>query len=219
MTRIIVDGAEMSTPPGFATWRDLLAQLDAEMSGRREVVTAVRFDGVDEPAFRDPAVLARPLEGLAVVEIERGTPESLVQATIDEASGSVSALSAAASSLAGRFRGVNITTANSELADFAQCLATLVATVRAIGLALKVDPREIRCEGAAAADIVGEMVAHIESLIENQKAGDWLTVADTIEYELGPALARWQLLLDTYAAICSGTTGQASAPAEPVATL
>lgn len=211
MTRIIVDGIELLAPMRWATWRDLLGRLDAEpATGDRAMVTAVRFDGVDEPAFRDPGVLARRLDDLAVVEVDRGTPEALVRASLDDASASIAALAEVAGPLADRFRGVNVAGANADLVEFAQGLGMLVATVQAIGLALRVDLRDLRCAGVPATEMVGDMTRHIESLIRGEQAGDWLTVADGIEYDLAPALERWQGLLDACGDLCG-------AAAEPVA--
>lgn len=201
MTRIIVDGTELPAAAGRATWRDLLNRLDAEPGRDGVMVTAVRFDGVDEPAFRDPGVLGRRLDELAVVEVDYGTPEALVRASLDEAAASLAALAAAAGPLADRFRGVNIAGANADLVEFAQGLGMLVATVQAIGLALGADLRELRSGGVAATDMVADMTRHIETLIGGERAGDWLTVADGIEYDLAPALERWQGLLEACGAL------------------
>jgi hypothetical protein len=53
------------------TWGALLAGLDRRISAGRRVVTAVRFDGVDQPSFRHPDLAGVALERIARIDRSR----------------------------------------------------------------------------------------------------------------------------------------------------
>ena len=70
MARCLVNERPELTEIRPETWESLLEALDARLAADRLVVTAVRFDGVDQPSFREPAVGATPLDGIAQVDID-----------------------------------------------------------------------------------------------------------------------------------------------------
>jgi hypothetical protein len=60
--------------PGY--WGELLRDLDHAAEGRGQVVTAVRFDGVDRPTCRQPAQIGRGLGGVTPIELDTATSAS-----------------------------------------------------------------------------------------------------------------------------------------------
>ena len=104
MANVIVNG----TPHTGATaglWGDLLDVVDREVASSGKIVAAVRFDGVDEPGFREPAVLIRPLDTDLIVEVDTEAPAALLGRMLDEGTASLPALEASARDLANGFRG------------------------------------------------------------------------------------------------------------------
>jgi hypothetical protein len=62
MSHVILNGAPYTANPALGSWGDLLDEVDREIAASGTIVGSVRFDGVDEPGFREPAILIRPLE-------------------------------------------------------------------------------------------------------------------------------------------------------------
>src|SRR5262245_46658580 len=84
---------EPSTPlPGRETWGDWLADLDTALAHDRRIVTAARFDGVDEPSFRTAPVAAWPLGGFGRIEVETADTLALLAETLDMARDSLPVL-------------------------------------------------------------------------------------------------------------------------------
>ena len=54
MATLILDGEPLSLAEGPKTLGDLLATVDDQCAGRGRIVTGLRLDGDDEPAFREP---------------------------------------------------------------------------------------------------------------------------------------------------------------------
>lgn len=212
MYQVLVNEEATATENGCKTWGDLLRAVDARCAAGGQVVTAVRFDGVDQPAFREPALEARGLADVATVEIEAARPTDLLLSSLDQAVSAAETLGQTAERLALGFRGFDVSASNAELAQFAGGLATLVSFTSTICQAMGRDLADISHEGASAACMVDELLRHADAIIGAQQAGDWITLADVMEYDLGPALGRWPGLFDTLRALVPG--GRASTDGE-----
>ncbi len=67
--------------PGLTTWGEWLDSLETgpEMNTPdRSIVTAVRFQGVDQPSFRDAGSLALPVSAISPVYVELSTARDLL---------------------------------------------------------------------------------------------------------------------------------------------
>lgn len=197
MLRILLNGAEKPTDPACRNWRELLEQLDSAAEAQGQVVTAVRFDGVEQPSFRDAVFLSRPMSGLTLVEAESASPRDLLMTSIDEAVVAARTLAAGAERIGAAFRGFDVVSANQDLLEMAQGLGTLVAIVQALSQAIGVGLDKVRCGGQVGTDMIDELSAHADLLIKSQESGDWITVADVIEYDIAPALNRWPGLFES----------------------
>jgi hypothetical protein len=197
MPRILLDGTERPFTPAPSSWGDLLRLLDGELGSDGRIVTDVRFDGVDEAAFRERATLERTLDACATVEVITGTPAGLMDRCLEEALAAIAPLAAAAMRVGARFRGVDVRAANEELSELADGLTSVIGIVGAAGLAYQVDLRNMRCGDQVAATVVAELTTYLESLVGAQEAGDWIAVADILQFDVEPALRRLAPVLDS----------------------
>lgn len=198
MPRITIDGHvyQPAVPP--AAWRDLLAELDRELDMRGLLVTDVRFDGLDEPGYRDESALGRQLDGIAVVEVASSTPRALVSRCLDDAAGSLPGLAQAGRDVGGQFRGFDISGANAALVEFAEGVSILMGIVAAAGGALQHDLATLECPGGTVGQRVDELTRYVDIVVNAQQQQDWLTVADALEYDLAPALDAFLPVLDAF---------------------
>lgn len=198
MPRIQIDGHEYA-PPGTPTaWRDLLAGLDRELDARGLLLTDVRFDGLDEPAFRNDPALDRPLDEFAVIEVASSTPVGLVNRCLDDVAASLPALAQAAREIGEQFRGFDIAGANGALVELAEGVSTLMSLVGTAGNLLGVDLNALVTPDGTVGARVQQLTGHVEALVAAQQQEDWLTVADVLEYDLAPALDGFGPALDAF---------------------
>jgi hypothetical protein len=197
MPRIFVNGSELTPGPACQHWGELLERLDERVAGDGHVLTVVRFDGVDQPSFRDLSCASLGLTDVAVVEAESVRPHDLLRNSVDEAVTAARALSAGAERLGGAFRGFDVSAANRDLVDLAQGLAALAAIVDALSQALGVNLDSLACPHGTASRMIKDLSGHADALIAAQQAGDWITVADGIEYDVAPALQQWPGLFES----------------------
>jgi hypothetical protein len=197
MPRVLLDGATLPLTGDAETWGGLLAAVDARLATAGRIVTDVRVDGIDDAAFREPVMLARRLDDITVLEIESGTPARLMDRCLEEAIAAIAPLAAGAQSIGEKFRGHNLTPANQGLCELSEGLSSLIGIVGAAGLAFQVDLRLLRCGDQVAATTVNELGRHLEQLVLAQEQGDWITVADVLQYDVGPSLTRLAPVLES----------------------
>jgi len=197
MATILVNDTRRPAPDACQTWGDLLCVLDQDLSTDGRMVTGARFDGVDEPAFRDPHAASRALGDLATVEVAVGTPTDLIRRSLDESADAVSCLADATLRVGAAFRGYDIHPANHGLSQLASGLQMLVAIATAVAQARGVGLDDLTVNGTAAGALVAEMTGHVDAVIAAQATSDWITVADIVEYDLEPTVRRWQTLFES----------------------
>ena len=198
MATVLLNGTAFVPPTPVPSWGPLLDAVDQHVAPSGEIVATVRFDGVDEPGFRDDAVLGLVLGSELIVEIETLHPNDLLGEVLDEASRSLPAVAASARELADVLRGAQVDAA-------ARGIGQLAETDRQPGAAgRRRPPRRARValdtlqtrEGPAM-PLLRTLDAQLTPLLEAQRAGDWITVADILEYDIAPLMPRFDAVIDS----------------------
>jgi hypothetical protein len=195
MPTVLLDGERYACEA--STWGELLTGIDQHAESRAAIVVEVRFDGIEEPAFREPAALDHRLDDFATVEVTTGPPESLLDRCIGEAVGAIGVLCAAATSVGEQYRMYDVDEANRGLVELADGLGTLVAIAGAATIATK-DDTATEGRREALNGLAAELSGYFESLVSAQEAQDWITVADILQYDVEAALRRWEPALGAF---------------------
>jgi hypothetical protein len=191
MATLIIDEQAHLATKTLETLGDFVAEADQRFAGTGRIVTALRLDGVDEPAFREPQVVDQPAAGFTRVEIESGTPADLAARCLFEAGEALKALAEAADSVAMLYRVGEVDDANRELGAITAGIGTALAITRAASLGLGVDlGAQVTSQGTLG-DLTAETSHELESLITAQLASDWEGTADLLDAGLSPVLRRW----------------------------
>jgi hypothetical protein len=196
---IILDG-QVLVPPLPRTWAAVLSSIDEQLAAQHRIVTDVAFDGIDEPAFRDPPALGRSLDGVATVEVQSGTAAGLMERCVAEAIAATDVLAAAAAQIGADVRAGSISRGRLGLAELAEGLASLLAITEAAGLALRVDLEHASCGDRPVASLVEEMTGYVDAMVAAHQAADWAALADVLQHDLEPALRRWKPVLGVFTA-------------------
>jgi hypothetical protein len=204
MPTVLLNGSTYAIDSAPATWHDLLALLDRDLDREGRTVASVRFDGIDEPAFRAPDLLTRALTPADVIEVDVDTPRGLILRALDEASASVPEVAQAAVLLAGQYRGgAHLAQTNQELGTFAETLSHLMALVAAAGQVLQVNLREVDAADGPVADTITQLDAAVTAMLDAHANQDWITLADSLEYDLAPLVPRLRGVIDHLAAVAA----------------
>jgi hypothetical protein len=196
MATVLLNGSAFVPPTSAPSWGPLLAAVDDHVAPTGEIVAAVRFDGVDEPGFREAAVLGLVLGHELIVEIDTLQPRELLGRVLDEASASLLVLGPSCTELASVLRGVQVDAAARGLGQLAQSLANLVQLVAVSAAARGVALETLQTADGPAMPVLRALDAQLTPLLEAQHAGDWITVADVLEYDIAPIVPRFHAILD-----------------------
>jgi hypothetical protein len=198
MLQIFIDDAPGTIDPMPQTWGDLLGNLDEQAASQGLMLTSARFDGVEEPSFRDPAVTARRLSDVTRVDVGTAAPGAFLRECLVEAIGPLQQAADATLALSGRYRAFDLAGCHEGLTALAGELRGLTSLVGMLGV-LQIDLDAFSPDGAAAADQIERFATAIDAVVAAQESEDWITVADVLEYDLEPAVRRWIELLSAIA--------------------
>jgi hypothetical protein len=199
MPQIYVNDLPSTIDTSPQTWGDLLASLDEQAAGSGLLLTTARFDGVDEPSFREPEVTARRLSGLTRVDVETAKPTAFLRQCLLDSIEPLNEAAQLATRLSAQYRGHDLATSHEGLTALATELRGLMALVGMLGGPLGVDLGAFVSDGVSAAEQLEQFGAALDAIVTAQHSEDWLTVADVLEYDLEPAIQRWGQLLSVIA--------------------
>ena len=177
------------------TWGDLLDRLDARAAESGVIVSGARFDGVEEPSFREPSVIARPLWEVGRVDVETAMPSAFLRECLLEAIPPLQETAQAAKRLGVVYRGHDVTPGHEGLKGLAAELGATAVLADMLAGPLAIDMTAVSVEGVSAAQHLQQLGSTVDALVAAQEAQDWVTVADVLEYDLEPAIRRWAALL------------------------
>jgi hypothetical protein len=197
MPRLLVNNEEQPLENGCGSWGEVLSRLDRDAVARGEVVTEVRFDGVDDPSFWQPSQVDRVLSGIAAIEVQTASQSHLVSEALAQGVSAAGTLSAAATEIATMFRDNRVTTANERLAELCEGTGSMITLSNTAATALGLELDVLEWNGRTGSVQIAALVHLLESIIKAQQTHDWLTVADFLEYDLHPALIAWLPVFET----------------------
>lgn len=198
--KLLLNAKPFLYPTSLETWGNWLQALDASASRTGQIVTAVRFNGVEEPAFRAAEAQARRLAAFDSVEAETAPPRALVARTVQEGAAMTAELAAAAASVGQAFRQPDLNPAHEMLPGLIDGIRSVATLTDACASALGIRRETISCQGTPFDVWMGEFGRRLAVLLQAETDKDWMTVADSLEYELEPALREWASVFDELAA-------------------
>lgn len=194
MARCLVNDRPECTEIRPETWGELLQALDRRLEADRRVVTAVRFDGVDQPSFREPALAAAPLATIARIDVEAEDAVALLRASVDAASDSLPELVTGVRLTAAAVRN-GAPEAASQLGALIVALQSLMTLTAAATTTAAVSLGDDPTADAALAGGCGRIERALSTLVTRQTAGDAAGIADALDQDLAPAVAGWSEVL------------------------
>jgi len=194
MTQIFLNQVPHAVDPAPATWGELLEKLDARAADEGRLLSAARFDGVDEPTFRDPGLTSRQLAGIGRIEVETAVPTDFLRACLLDTIEPLQQLAERTQQLAVVYRGQELAPGHAGLTEVAGELQLLTRLIDTLTGPLGLDLTAVGGDGDIRPDLAS-LGATLNALVSAQGSDDWLTVADLLEYELEPAIRRWAGIL------------------------
>ncbi len=176
------------------TWGELLGSLDRRLTGQRRVVTAVRFDGVDQPSFRHEGMADAALDDIGRIDVEADDAVALLRAAVDAARDSLPDLVAGVGQTAAALRA-DAADAQGQLGTLVTALQSLMTLTVAAGTAADIsfgaDPEADAAVGSACRRIEAALAVLVDPSDRRRPRA----VADALDQQLAPAVAGWTDIL------------------------
>jgi hypothetical protein len=188
---IAVNGETRLSQSGRKNWGQLLDMLETGEGSSRPIVTAVRFDGVAVPTFREPAMLGKTLGNVELIEVETSTFAQLLHESALAAYESVAPLKRAVRRIAGSFRGSDPDSGSHELPSLTAALQGLTVVTAMLTTARNTTTGDSGHFDALA----GRLCEVLDDIVECQTNRDWQGIADILETSLTTALTEWASVL------------------------
>lgn len=190
MTQCLVNGEPEVLNFRPNTWGDLLGGLDRRLEGDRRVVTAARFDGVDQPSFRDPQVIGRDLAEIARIDVETEDALQLLRESIDAAADSLPELVTSVRLTAAAVRD-EAPDAATRIGAVIVALQTLMNLTLAAATAAETSLGHDAVVDAALVAGSQRLEDALHTLVARQTEGFHEGIADALDLRLAPAIASW----------------------------
>jgi hypothetical protein len=202
MPECVVDGIPTPVDSTLKTWGEVLDVVDQRLSSLGRAVTAVRFDGVDQPSFREADVALQPPPDGCRLEIDSVELSTLLRETMVVAESGLAVLVGGSRRVATAFRGPDIVDANQQLAELLEAVRNLTTLTGAISQVGRFDLATLSAGSSTAERAIEAVASALGTLVARQQAEDWQAVATGLEDEMAPALAGWRDLLDAIGSRC-----------------
>ena len=195
MPQIFVNDIPQELVPNPATWGELLDMLDALADDEGTILSVARFDGVEEPAFREPAAIKRALSTVARVDVHTSMPNAFLRECLLEAIPSLEDAADSVAPLAEAYRRGDLARGHEGLGQLSGDLGALTALVSMLDGPIGIDLTALSGDTATPAEQMEALWKTLDAMVAAQASEDWVTVADILEYDLEPAICRWATLL------------------------
>ncbi len=168
-----------------ANLAELIARAEAIDAGAEStVVVAVAVDGEALPPDELGLLEARRLDDVRRVDVERRPSREVAHGVLEQGADYTLRIVAAIGAVVEDCRAGRAEQANRVLVDVFDALSVLTGITGSIAGTLEAATRELVAEQA-------EIQPWLEEMLDAQSGKDPIRIADVLEYEIAPRVARW----------------------------
>ncbi|HEY8493230.1 MAG TPA: hypothetical protein VIN04_05010 [Myxococcota bacterium] len=204
MTTLLHNGRRR--PLDARAWPTLGDVLDACLASEPDehVLLSLRLDGQEVEASELSELRQLATEGVRELEIRTRSRRAIAADALESAAEYAGQVVQALGRVASLLREGALVRGNALWADACEALELLLATVQAAAAALG-------DEATGLAALEAELRPRLEPLAEAQARGDWIALADGLDYELAPCVGAWPALLEAARARACTSGGEGRA--------
>lgn len=186
MIRVRHNGAESGVDAArFSHLGDLIFSVLREDAGSARAVERVVVNGCEIPEQSLEKLELFPLDDVHEIELISRPLYEIALASLESSRDYCERLRVAFERIVDGLRAGRVEEANRLYCDAIDGLGLLVFAVTAAA-------RQLGDRGLSLVGMDSAVIPSLEQLVEAQEVQDWVRVADTLEYELAPAIHEWR---------------------------
>ena len=148
------------------------------------LLTRIRIDGLDLPEDSFNSLEEISIDGVKNIEVESRPTMDIALSSLQHSSEYVEAVRRAGDQVVNLFRTGHSEEANNIMAKLSDSLGVLVAAVSGVAAVIPSATQTL-------IEPMSELTRWLEQILEGQTNGDWVHVADLLEYEVDSCLEEW----------------------------
>ncbi len=196
MTRFFVNDREIpSPPPGFSSFHGILEHVEEHYLPPDSVIRQIQVDGLcvlPSELHTTQAGLLDRIEEREKIEFTTGSLREIAYESVQEAVDYLGRIEPIIPSLASGFQTFPEPGMFENLKDLYSGLYWLTLLLNRLGNSLKVPFWEITVQGTSFREHQRKFTSVLRQLVDAQGRGDFVLVADLLEYEILPLLPVWK---------------------------
>ncbi|MDP6978832.1 MAG: hypothetical protein QF570_09565 [Myxococcota bacterium] len=163
---------------------EVLQRSDRSGEAEAHLYTHIRIDGLDLPEDSFSRLDEISIAGVERIEVESRPSIEIAISSLRHSAEYIVPVRRAVDRVVGLFRRGRSDEANDLLADLSDSLGILVAAVTGTANVIPETAERLLTP-------IQELVEWLDAVINGQGNGDWVYVADLLEYEIDPRLEDW----------------------------
>ena len=194
MSTYILNGRRVTPDSAPETLDELLLSVERGAGGDRQVVTAVRFDGVEDPSFRARARRGERLRALGSIELTTMSGSDLVASCIQTALTGLTSLARVSRTIADGCHRGDLRVARDHGPD----LVTSLRVLAMLAVAIRQASELIDNDGRAKADLdsmIEDLRGSTTALAAAVDYCDFAELTDILEHRIAASLVQWTEVL------------------------
>ncbi|MBN1571507.1 MAG: hypothetical protein JXA73_26965 [Acidobacteria bacterium] len=208
MTRFYVNDKEITPPMDTSSLGQILKEVENAHLPPNVVVRKIQIDGLPllpQIVSENPAALCEQMERSEKVEIFTGTLAEIAGDSIREALAYLRRIEDATPSLAESFRFSPNPDAFENLRQLCEGFYWLNLLIDKLGTNFQLRLEEMIVGGIPAMHHHQKFISVLKQLVESQESGDFILIADLLEYEILPLVPVWKEMFGSIAEKMVGT--------------
>jgi len=192
MINLTIDGiSEQINTENFRTFRNLFDILTGEMSNEGRAVTEVTINGTTLLNNDLYEQLDKPITFVHTLSIKSVTKTQLIEEQLGGLSDHIATMIVNIGKAADSFRVGDDIESQKYFAAVLEGLRWFNYSIDLILAFLKIDSHKEKIGNELISQRIAEVSEIVSSLADSQDNGDWIMLADQLEYELVPSLQKW----------------------------
>ena len=198
MTRFFINDKEIAPPLDVSSLDQIIKQVEAAHLLPNTVVRKIHIDGLPllpQGESDSPSELLEQMEKREKIEIYTGTLAEIANDSIEEAFAYLNRIEAATPSLAESIRFCPNAETFDNLRQLCEGFYWLNLLMDKLQANFQVHLENMMVRGVPAAEHQQKFISVLKQLVESQEAGNFVLIADLLEYEFLPLVTVWREML------------------------
>jgi hypothetical protein len=194
MTRYFINEREVTPPEEFSAFDQILKHVEDYQLPPNSIIRQINIDGCPliSDSFTNPGEILKQIENRDKVEIVTGTVSEIAHESIAEALAYFDRMESLIPSLASSFQIYPGPESFENLRQLLDGFYWINILLDKLAASYHLVLESCLVQGISVLDHINKFIAVLKQFIDSQQRGDFVLIADLLEYEIIPIIPVWK---------------------------